>query len=73
MQSIFIVVDTNTGRFFGAFTEYKYALGSIALSYSRTKYVVKQIHEDVWNTDFEVGNDRLTIKRVQPKDFVEHL
>jgi hypothetical protein len=72
--SIFIVVDTNTGRFFGAFTQQKWALLSLDVSYSKCVGLIKVLHEDVWNTDVKCPNgDLLTIKRVQPKDFAEHL
>lgn len=73
-MSIHIVVDSTTGRYLCAFTERKYALDSIALSYSRVaSAVLKIVHEDVWNLDVEIARDKLTVKRVEPKDFVEHL
>jgi hypothetical protein len=73
--SIFVVVDSTTGRFFGAFTKKEHAIDSIRISYSRMPGpFMELLHEDVWNTDIKCTNgDLITIKRVQPKDFAEHL
>jgi hypothetical protein len=73
-MSVFIVVDTETGQYYGCFSTWQFAYASIGFSYHKVdKELPKIIHRDAYNTDVEIANHRFTIKAIVPMEFVEHL